>query len=164
MPIISIIAAVDESNGIGRNNKLLCHLPADLKHFKTLTMGKPIIMGRKTFDSIGKPLPGRKNIVLSHKDLLIEGVDVVDSLEKALNLCKEHSELMIIGGAQIYNSIYEKADRLYITHIHHQFNADTYFPKISEKEWLLKDKEVKLHDELNPFDMTFCTYLRKTPI
>lgn len=103
MTTISLIAAIDESGGLGINNQLLCHLPADLQHFKSITMGKPIIMGRKTFDSIGKPLPGRLNIVLSRSLSFIDGVHVLDSLEKAIEYTAGHDEIMIIGGAVLFN-------------------------------------------------------------
>lgn len=160
MTIISLIAAVDESGGLGINNQLLCHLPADLQHFKSITMGKPIIMGRKTFISIGKPLPGRLNIVLSRSLSLIDGVHVLDSLEKAIEYTAEHREIMIIGGAELFNDAIDKASSLYITHIHHQFTADVFFPKIDESVWHCRNEQFRHQDEKNRYDMTFCFYER----
>lgn len=161
MAIISLIAAIDEASGLGLNNKLLCHLPADLQHFKKITMGKPIIMGRRTFESIGKPLPGRKNVVLSHSSSPIEGVTVVDSLQRALILNKEAPEIIIIGGAELFTQSIEISNRLYITRINHHFEADVFFPKIDEKIWSCRNKEFQQHDDKNGYDMTFYTYERK---
>lgn len=160
MTIISLIAAIDEAGGLGYENKLLCHLPADLQHFKALTMGKPIIMGRKTFDSIGKPLPGRQNIIISRSSLTINGTIVVDSLAKAINLNKEAAEIMIIGGSELFAQSMPIANRLYITRINHHFKADVYFPKIDESIWKCIKQEDYPHDDKNKFDMTFCTYER----
>ncbi len=160
--MISLIAAVDERFGMGKNNALLCHLPADLKHFKSLTLGKPIIMGRKTFESIGKALPGRKNIVLSRSMITSENVIVVDSLETALQLTLDQPEIMIIGGAQIYNQAINHAKKLYLTVIHHQFDADVFFPHIDKTEWACVAEMKKLRDEKNKYDMTFYTYQRIT--
>ncbi|MCL9685165.1 dihydrofolate reductase [Legionella maioricensis] len=160
MTIISMIAAIDEAGGLGINNQLLCYLPADLQHFKTITMGKPIIMGRKTFASIGKPLPGRTNIVLSRSSSPIEGVLVVDSLSKAINNNIKTDEIMIIGGSEIFVQAMEIATRLYITRIHHQFKADVFFPKIDESIWRCQNKEFRPCDDKNEYDMTFYTYER----
>ncbi|MFJ1269745.1 dihydrofolate reductase [Legionella lytica] len=161
MTIISLIAALDEADGIGINNQLLCHLPADLQHFKTITMGKPIIMGRKTYESIGRPLPGRLNIVLTRSSLSIEGVEVFHSLEKALVETKNYSEVMIIGGEQLFKDALSKATRLYLTRIHHQFTADVFFPNIDENLWVCIDEAFRQHDEKNQYDMSFYIYERK---
>ncbi|STY30945.1 dihydrofolate reductase [Legionella wadsworthii] len=158
--MISLIAAIDENDGLGINNQLLCHLPADLQHFKSITMGKPIIMGRKTFTSIGKPLPGRINIVLSHQVDSIEGVIIFNSLNKAIDTMSEFPEIMIIGGAAIFAEGINRADRLYITRIHHQFEADVYFPKIDESVWHCREKQFTAQDDKNKFDMTFYLYER----
>ncbi|MDR3504123.1 MAG: dihydrofolate reductase [Legionella sp.] len=163
MTIISLIAALDEAGGIGINNQLLCHLPADLQHFKTITMGKPIIMGRKTYESIGRPLPGRLNIVLSNSCSAIEGVVIVNSLEKALAEAKDVPEVMIIGGEQLFNDAMRIAHRLYITRIHHLFIADVFFPGINNKFWKCTDTVFREHDEKNKYDMSFYTYERKQP-
>ncbi|OCH99097.1 dihydrofolate reductase [Legionella jamestowniensis] len=160
MTIISLIAAVDENYGLGKDNHLLCHLPADLKHFKKLTMGKPIIMGKKTFDSIGKPLPGRLNIVLSKQSKPIEGVEVMDSFDKALALVSDASEVMIIGGAMIYQQALSKASRMYLTMIHHQFHADVFFPEFDKRNWQVKEAVFFPKDENNSYDMTFYQYER----
>jgi len=158
MTTISLIAAMDEAGGIGRNNQLLCHLPADLKHFKTITLGKPIIMGRNTFESIGKPLPGRLNIVLSRTLSIIEGILIFDSLEKALDQVQDMPEVMIIGGAELYNQTLSQANRLYITVIHHRFDADVFFPKIDPAYWVCATKEFCQKDDRNAYDMTYISY------
>ncbi|HAZ7572938.1 dihydrofolate reductase [Legionella sp. PATHC032] len=160
MSLISLIAAVDETGGLGINNQLLCYLPADLQHFKSITMGKPVIMGRKTYESIGKPLPGRVNIVISQMIQSIPGVIVVNSLRQAINETAGAPEVMIIGGAKIYSQAILMANRLYITRIHHQFMADVFFPKINELEWSCQSKEFRQHDDKNQYDMTFCLYER----
>lgn len=160
MAIISLIAAIDEAGGLGINNQLLCHLPADLQHFKKTTMGKPIIMGRKTFASIGRPLPGRTNIVLSHSPLSIEGVTVCDSLLKVINQYQDTNELIIIGGAEIYRQSMDVATRLYITRIHHRFTADVFFPNIDESLWHCQSQTFYPRDEKNQYDLTFLTYER----
>lgn len=157
---ISMIAAIDEDRGLGINNQLLCHLPADLQHFKNITMGKPIIMGRKTFESIGKPLPGRLNVVISHTIDQIDGATVVNSLDKAINLVSDQQEAMIIGGEKLFKEAINIATRMYITHIHQHFLADVFFPIINETEWDCIEKQYRQHDERNQYDMTFCTYQR----
>lgn len=160
MSIISLVAALDETGGLGYNNQLLCHLPSDLHHFKTITMGKPIIMGRKTFESIGKPLPGRTNLVISRTLLAIEGVRLCRSLEEAISQAMKDSEIMIIGGAEIFFETINKADRLYITRIHHEFIADVFFPPIDESKWSCRKEEFIQQDEKNKYDMTFYIYER----
>lgn len=160
MTIISLIAAMDENRGIGKNNQLLCHLPADLKHFKELTIGKPIIMGHGTFNSIGKPLPHRLNIVLSRQNIVIDGVVVVDSLAKALALTKEQPEVMMIGGADLFQQSLPFAHRLYLTIIHAHFDADVYFPLFDSALWICKESDHKISDEKNAYDMTFYRYDR----
>jgi len=158
MTMISLIAAIDEANGLGKDNQLLCHLPADLQHFKAVTMNKPIIMGRKTFESIGRPLPGRLNIILSRSPLSIEGVIVLDSIQKALLETSNYPEAMIIGGAQLYQEVIGLADRLYITHINHRFDADVFFPEICQSIWHCQSRKQWQHDEKNKYDLTFCIY------
>lgn len=158
--IISLIAIVDEQFGLGKENGLLCHLPADLQHFKSKTLGKPVIMGRNTFESIGKPLPGRHNIVLTHRPLSIEGVTIANSLDEALKLTNNKDEVMIIGGASIYKQALAVAQRIYLTHIHHQFEADVFFPLIDNTQWVLQDEVFMPRDERNIYDLTFCEYLR----
>jgi dihydrofolate reductase len=161
MSEISLIAAVDEAGGIGANNQLLTYLPADLKYFKSTTLHKPIIMGRKTYESIGKPLPERKNIVISSRLTESSGVTVVPSLKQALLLTQDMPEVMVIGGAQLYAEAIHYATRLYITRIHHRFKADTFFPTIDSAIWKCTQQEMQKHDDKNQYDMTFCLYERK---
>lgn len=158
--IISLIAAVDEQFGLGKDNALLCHLPADLQHFKSLTLGKPIIMGRKTFDSIGKALPGRQNIVLSHRPLIIDNIIVEASLEAALESTKDQAEVMIIGGANVYEQAMAFAQRIYLTVIHHQFDADVHFPEMNQQEWVCTSEAKHQKDDRHLYDMTFYEYQR----
>ncbi|KTD45717.1 dihydrofolate reductase FolA [Legionella rubrilucens] len=161
MTIISLIAAVDENRGLGKNNQLLCHLPADLAHFKKITMGKPIIMGRKTFASIGRPLPGRLNIVLSRTESKIPDVVTVSSLSQALEQVSEFPEAMIIGGAELFEQALPLATRLYLTVIHHLFDADVFFPSWKENEWSCLEMLSRQADEKNPYDVTFYSYERR---
>lgn len=160
MTKISLIAAIDENRGLGKNNQLLCHLPADLAHFKQLTIGKPIIMGRRTFDSIGKPLPGRTNIVLSHKQLSIEGVKVVPSLKAGIDEVCDAAEIMVIGGSAVFEEALPLAQRIYLTIIHHQFDADVFFPKFDETQWVRTVIDSKMPDAKNVYRMTFCQFDR----
>lgn len=158
MTSISLIAAVDEKMGIGKNNQLLCHLPADLQYFKKMTLGKPIIMGRKTYESIGRPLPNRTNIVLTHRALKIEGVKIAHNWNDALLLTDNRKEVMVIGGESIYKEALMFADKIYLTQIHHTFNADVFFPEILMKQWNCINKETRLADEKNPFDISFLVF------
>ena len=158
---ISLIVAVDENNGIGKDNQLPWHLPADLKHFKSLTTGHPIIMGRKTFESIGKALPNRHNIVISRQTgYLAEGASVVSSLDEAFALCVVNEEAFVIGGAEIFKYALPLANFLYLTLIHHQFNADTFFPEINPTRWVELESVTHNPDEKNSFAYTFIKYLR----
>jgi len=166
--VISIIVAVAQNNVIGRKNRLPWHLPADLKHFKELTLHKPIIMGLKTFESVGKPLPGRDNIVLAREpNCQIEGCKIAHSIEEALSLAresllgKENGEVMICGGASIYNQFLPLAQRIYLTRIWADFEGDTYFPELSEKEWEEKERIDNSPDEQNPYKYSFIVLERK---
>ena len=123
---------MDEQRGIGKKQHLLCHLPADLAFFKQYTLGKPIIMGRKTYQSIGRPLPGRRSIVITTQALSIPGVEIVHTPEQALALCAQDSEIMVIGGSSIYAQFFPLAQRIYVTLIHYSFAADVFFPKFDE--------------------------------
>ncbi|WP_425203805.1 dihydrofolate reductase [Priestia megaterium] len=164
---ISLIVAADENNSIGYQNKLLCNLKGDLKYFKDKTKNQTIIMGRNTYESIGKPLPHRTNIVLTsdvHYDLH-EEVYVYNSLSE---LMKDYSEaendeeVFVIGGANVYEQFLPLADTIYLTRIHHAFdNADTFFPKMNMDEWKRVAYEVRYEDKDNDFDYTFLTYKRK---
>lgn len=156
---INLIVAVDENNGIGKDNQLPWHLPADLKHFKNLTSGHSILMGRKTFDSIGKALPNRRNIVISKQSgLQHQDIKFCNSLEEAIQLCSNEDEIFIIGGAQIFEQALPLSDTLYLTIIHHNFNADTFFPKINPEEWIEVEKNLHYPDEKNLYSYSFIKY------
>jgi dihydrofolate reductase len=160
---ISIIAALGRNNEIGKGNDLLCRLPADLKHFKEITSGHAVVMGRKTFESLPKvPLPNRRNIVISrNKNLKMEGVEIYTSLDYALVRLIDETEIFIIGGAQIYEQILPVADKLYLTKIHAVFSeADAFFPKINFRKWKETSKETFPSDEKNPYSFTFVEYER----
>lgn len=160
--IISLIVAMDRNRLIGNNNQLPWHLPADFAHFKSVTMGKPIVMGRKTYESIGKPLPGRENIVLTRNaDVKIEGVTVRDSLEAAIEGVENVDELMIIGGSTIYQQAMVMVDRMYITEVDAEFEGDAWFPEINREDWQLKEDCYREADERNAYACRFITYYRK---
>jgi dihydrofolate reductase len=158
---ISIIVAADEQNGIGKNNQLLCHLPADLKYFKTLTTGHAILMGRKTFDSIGKPLPNRTNIVISRNTKSIEGCHVFTSIADGIAYAKSllETELFIIGGDSVYAQSIPLTQTIYLTRTHHIFEADAFFPSL-ESNWKLTNETKHLTDEKNKFDYSFQVFER----
>jgi dihydrofolate reductase len=155
---LSLLVAADENNVIGKDNKLPWHLPNDLKYFKNLTWGMPILMGRKTFDSIGKALPGRKSIVITrNKDWKHENVEVVHSIEEAINSAKadDIKEIFVIGGAEIFSSSFDNADRIYLTRIHHQFKGDVYFPELPADDWALIQNKFCHADDKNAYSHTF---------
>lgn len=161
MTILSMIVAHADNRVIGKDNDMPWHLPADLAYFKRTTLGKPIIMGRKTYESIGRPLPGRKNIVISRDDeYRAEGVEVVGSVEAALALVSDVEEVMVIGGGAIYKHCLSAAQRLYITHIDANIVGDTYFPEYDLNEWQLAVSEVKAVDEKNNYRLRFNVYER----
>lgn len=160
--ILSIVVAIAENNAIGKDNQLLWHLPADLKHFKDITSGHTIIMGRKTYDSIGRPLPNRRNIVITrNRELDLPGTEVTNSLDEALQLCAAEEEVFIIGGAELYKHALEATDRIYLTRVHHSYDADTFFPEIAHGTW--KETSIENHqpDEKNGLAYTFSTLERK---
>lgn len=164
MSQISIIAAVADNNAIGKANNLPWHLPADLKHFKELTTGHAIVMGKRTFKSLPNgPLPNRKNIVLT--SIMSEGVNEgyfeADSLEDALFLCEHEEKVFIIGGATVYRQCIDKVDSMYITWIHKEFTADTFFPEIDFEVWEEVSSEKHEPDEQNLYSYTFSVYKRK---
>lgn len=159
--MISLIAAMDKNRLIGKENGLPWHLPADFKHFKEVTMGKPIIMGRKTFESIGKPLPGRKNIVISRQGFVAEGVTVVDSIENALQEVKDAEEVMIIGGASFYEQMIDKTDRMYLTLVDAECDGDAWFPEFDIKDWDIVSEDIHKADEKNNYNFTIKVYQRK---
>jgi len=154
--IISIIAAMDRNRLIGNRNQLPWHLPADFAHFKAVTMGKPIIMGRKTYESIGRPLPGRINIVLSRNpDVHYDGVTCVSSFDDALDVAADAEELMIIGGSTIYEMLMPRVDRMYLTYVDAEFEGDAWFPDVDEKVWSESTSELCPADEKNKYDCRF---------
>ncbi len=159
---ISIIAAVAENNVIGNNNKLIWHISEDLKRFKKLTTGHSVVMGRKTYESLPfKPLPKRKNIVISsQKDLKFEGAVIVNSVKEALEECKNEEEIFICGGAEIYKLFLPVADKLYITKVHKSFEGDTFFPEPDLSEWKIGYKSEKFFDEKSDLHYTFSDFLR----
>lgn len=161
--IVSIIVAIAENNAIGKDNDLLWYLPEDLKKFKTTTTGHTIIMGRKTFESIGKPLPNRRSIIITRNVAYKapEGVEVVNSLEEALELCYHEKEVFVIGGGAIYKEALPLADKLYLTKVHASFEADIFFPQINEDEWEKSGEEKNFANDKNMFDTTFNLYERK---
>jgi dihydrofolate reductase len=161
--IISMVVAVSENNAIGKDNALLWKLPIDLKHFKNITNGHTVIMGRKTYDSMGKPLPNRRNIVITRTaDLEIQGAEVVNTLDDAFELCKSEAEIFVIGGAEIYKQSLSVADRIYLTRVHHNFEADTFFPVIDSRIWRETESERHESDEKHAFAFTFSTLLNNS--
>jgi dihydrofolate reductase len=154
---ISIIVAIAQNYAIGKNNQLLWNMPHDLKHFKETTSGHTVIMGRKTFDSVGKPLPRRRNIVVTRQDIEIAGCEVVQSIIEAIELCRDEEEVFIVGGAEIYRQSMDISNRIYLTIIHHDFEADTFFPEIDYSEWEETTREDYQADEKNPYPYSFIT-------
>lgn len=159
--IVSAIVAVSTNNAIGKNNQLLWHLPADLKHFKQITTGHTVIMGRKTFDSVGKPLPNRRNIIVTRQTIQIEGCEVVSSVEAALALCASEEEVFIVGGAEIYRLAMPLTNRIYLTRVHKDFEADTFFPEIDENDWKITSQEDFDADEKNNIPYSYITLDRR---
>jgi len=158
---LTIIVATDQNNGIGANNQLLWHLPADLKFFKQTTTGHTIIMGRKTYDSIGKPLPNRQSIVVSRqKNLKIEGVKIYNAVADALTACQNEKEVFIIGGAEIYKLALPLAQKIYISKVNGVFDADVFFPEILATEWKETNQIYYPKDEKNALDFTLVTLER----
>ena len=158
--MITIVAAIGNNNTLGKDNQLLWHLPKDLQHFKTLTENHPVVMGRKTFESIGKALPNRTNIVVSRKENWFqEGILIVSTLKEALKFAKKIDEnVFVIGGGEIYKQTLDLADKLEITHVDANLEADTFFPKIDLKIWQKTNEECHSKDDKNEFDFCFQTY------
>lgn len=158
---ISFIFAMDRNRAIGVNNTLPWHLPGDLKFFKAVTMGHPILMGRKTYESIGRPLPGRRNMILTQNtEFQAEGCEVIHSVGEAVQAF-EDQELFVIGGAEIFRLFAETVDRMYITFIEHEFEADTYMSELDLSEWTLVSSEQGERNEKNPYEYYFRIYQRK---
>jgi len=159
--IISMIAAMAKNNVIGIKNGLPWDLPADMKHFREITSGKTVIMGARTFESIGKALPKRRNIVVTlDKNQIAEGAEIVFSLDEAIEACKNEEEIMIIGGASIYRQFLPKAQRVYLTVIDGEFEGDAFFPEIDMSEWKVISEEKHEADEKNSHPYTFKVFER----
>lgn len=159
--ILSIIVAAAENNVIGRDNGLVWRLSADLKRFKALTTGHTILMGRKTYESVGKALPNRRNIVISRNpDYKAVGCEVVRGVEEALELTKGEDEVFVTGGGTIYKELWDKADRLYLTVVHQECEGDTVIPSVDPEKWREVSREEHQADEKNEFDYTFINYER----
>ncbi len=162
-PIISFIWGQDRNRLIGRNNALPWKLPADMAWFKKSTMGKPILMGRKTYESIGRPLPGRTNLILTRQaDLQVEGCTVVHSLDEAKSVVPDADEIMVMGGAEIYALLFDQAGRLYITEIDAEFEGDAWFPEFDRRCWQEVFHESHQPDEKNAYPYAFSVLERKT--
>ena len=161
--MLSIIVAVAKNNVIGKDNQLIWHLPEDLKRFKRLTTNHTIIMGRKTFESLGRVLPNRKHVILCNDAKMSvddENVEILDDISKLKKYKDSEEENFVIGGATIYKLLMPYADKMYVTHIKEEFEGDVYFPEISEKDWKITEREKGLRDEKNPFDYEYVTYER----
>ena len=159
---ISIIAAIGNNGVIGKDNKLPWDFPADMKHFQRLIMGKPIIMGQKTFESIGRPLPGRKNIILTRDDSFQPpNCIIAHSIKEALEAAHPAKEVMICGGVSIYEQFLPCANRMYLTLIHHDFDGNAFFPKFDYNNWQEKERIENQPDKENPYKYTFLNLERK---
>ena len=159
--MISVIVAASANNAIGAQGELPWRLSEDLKRFKAVTMGKPIVMGRKTWESIGRALPGRQNIVITRRQgFVADGCDVVHSVDEALSAAGDVDEIMVIGGSQVYEIFLPAAQRLYLTRVHADVEGDAFFPAVDEDEWQLVSEEIHSADERNEFDCSFRIYER----
>ncbi len=161
--MLSIIVAVAKNNVIGKDNKLIWHIPADLKHFKEITSGHTIIMGRKTFESLGRVLPNRKHVILCNDmelNIENENVEVLEDVSMVKKYADDEEENFVIGGATIYRLLMPYADKLYITHINQEFDGDVTFPEINKDEWKVVSREKGITDEQNPYDYEFVNYER----
>jgi len=162
--MLSLVVAAGENNEIGKSGRMPWHLPADLRHFKSITLGKPIIMGRKTFEAIGKPLPERRNIVVSRRhSYSAPGCEVTQSFTDALVLAAGVAEIMVIGGGEIYSEALPRAQRIYLTRVHGHFDADTFFPTIDPSNWREIACEDYAADARNPQPYSFITLERTLP-
>lgn len=162
--MLSTIVAIANNNVIGKDNKLIWHLPEDLKRFKQITTGKNIIMGRKTFESLGRVLPNRKHIILCNDmemDIDNENVEILDDISKLDKYINSDEENFVIGGATIYKLLMPYVNKLYITKINQDFEGDVYFPEIKKAEWKEISKEKGLKNDENPYDYEYITYVRK---
>lgn len=161
-PLLTMIAAAAENNALGKDNDLIWHISEDLKRFKRLTSGHAIIMGRKTFESMPKALPNRTNIVLTRKkEYQPEGAIVVHTIEEALKLVKDDEQPFVIGGGEIYTLFMSFCNRIELTRVHHEFEADVFFPKIDSSAWEIIAQEDHTSTETQPFDYSYITYEKK---
>ena len=161
-PLISLIAALADNRVIGKDNRLLWHLPADLQHFKMLTLDKPIVMGRKTWESLPGLLPRRTHIVISRNpDYRAEGCILVPSPEAAIRAAGAVPEVVVVGGEAIYRHLLPQADRMYLTLVHHTFEGDARFPQWDPAQWRESEREEFPADEKNPYDFSFVTLERR---
>jgi dihydrofolate reductase len=159
---VSMIAAMGANRAIGLRGRLPWRLPADLRFFKEKTWGHVVIMGRKTFESVGKPLPGRRNLVITRrKAFRSEGVEIAGSLREALDLAAGEKEVFVCGGAEIYRQALDRADRIYLTLIHENFEADTFFPEFDPRVWEERERVNHDPDERNPYAYSFVVYERR---
>lgn len=163
MTQLHLIVAHARNGVIGKDNKLPWYLPEDLKNFKRTTLGKPVIMGRKTWESLGRPLPGRRNVVITRqKNYVAEGATVVASLEEALEAVKDAPVAFIMGGAQIYQEAMPQVEVAHITYLNADFEGDAFFTPLSDDEWALAEEESFPATDAHPFSYSFRTYIRKT--
>ena len=161
-PRISFVVAMTRDHVIGRDNQLPWHIPADLAHFKRLTIGKPIVMGRRTFESIGRPLPQRHNIVVTRdRSYVAEGCTIAHSIEAALTTAGDVPEIAVIGGAQIFEELLPRADVLYITYVHAEIDGDTFFPPLSPDDWHEQERRELGVGPKNAYPLSFVTLLRR---
>ena len=157
---VSLIVAYDRARGIGKDNRLPWRLPAEMQHFKKTTMGKPIVMGRRTFESIGRALPGRRNLVVTRGIPPMDGVEQTASLDKALILTQGVDEVMVIGGAELYIAALPRAQRIYATEVDGLFDSDTRFPSLDPSEWREASRTHRDADPANPYALDFTIYER----
>ena len=159
--MITLIAAAAENNALGKDNQLVWHLPDDFKRFKQITSGHYIIMGRKTFESFPKPLPNRTHVIITRqKNYTVDDCIVVNSIEEAIKVCPKDEEVFIIGGADIYNQSIDFADKIELTRVNANFEADAFFPEINLDNWKLIFEEKHVQDEKHNFDFTFQTFVK----
>lgn len=159
---ITFIVAATENNVIGKGNKMPWHLPNDLKYFKKNTLEHSVVMGRKTFESLGKPLPDRRNIILT-RDMTAKSddIDIANSFQEVLNYCRDEREIFIIGGGEIFKQTLPFADKILLTRLHTTIDGDAYFPELPENEWTLESEDKHEKDEKHAFDYSFQVYVRK---
>ncbi len=162
--MLSIIVAIAKNNVIGKDNKLIWHIPEDLKRFKELTTGKTIIMGRRTFESLGRVLPNRNHVVLTKREeakIDNEQIEVAYGIEDIKKYIEDDNENFVIGGASIYRMLMPYSNKMYVTQINQEFEGDTFFPEIKEEEWKAVERTKGLTDEKNPYDYEYITYTKK---